>query len=73
MCVFERLCERSGSGAGAENGAVRARKSDERERDLKNTVGRERKPRGAVSGLNWPFTIRSNLIPKNKILTDFVN
>ena len=54
----------SGPEAEAENGAEWARKSDERERDLKNgRVGAERERSGskAVSGLNRPLTIRSNL------------
>jgi len=51
------------SGAGAENGAERARKWDERERDLKKYGGAkaDREPHGAVSRLNRPLTIRSNL------------
>ena len=66
----------SGARAGAESGAERPRKSDEREQDLKKYGGagaeRERSGSGvgtgghvsgsgAVSGLNQPLTIRSNL------------
>ena len=55
----------SGAGAGTENGAERARKSDERERDLKKYGGAGAGGRvsgsGAVSWLNRPLTIRSNL------------
>ena len=55
------------SGAGAENGAERAQKTDERERererDLKKYGGAGEGGRvsgsGAVSGLNRPLTIRS--------------
>jgi len=65
------------SGAGAENGAERARKSDERERDLKKYggaraggrgSGAELSGSGAASGLNRPLTVRSNLT-----MTDFVS
>ena len=49
------------SGAGAENGAKRARKPDERQRDLKKYDGAGGRGSGAVSGLNRPLTIRLNL------------
>ena len=53
----------SGAGAGAENGAERARKWDDWERDLKKYggVGASRSGNRAVSGLNRPLTMRSNL------------
>jgi len=64
----------SGAGAGAENGAEKTRKPDERERSGggKNTAERERERSGAgaggrvsgsdeVNGLNRLLTIRSNL------------
>jgi len=55
----------SGAGTGAENGAERARKSDERERSESGArAGLEKiwwSGSGAVSGLNRPLRIRSNL------------
>jgi len=62
----------SGAGTGAENGAEWARKADERERSGAGAglekmrlsgsgAGGRVSGSGAVSGLNRPLTIRSNL------------